>query len=156
MLRNRFSAVLLLLSLLFIATCPIAATQAAHSVNHNELTAVSVDLIQDNLFATRLTFNVDELDHQQVDINGQSFDKFSIDGELTIAQEGYPDLPCVSRMILIPPQSDVKLKTNQIKSHIIQDVNPILSANLDNSDKPVLPKIPIMHDTKVFGPPSPL
>ena len=146
------SAVLLLVSALAAITHPGIASQSARNNEHKQ--AVAVTLIRDNPSSTHLNIKISEFTHDKVNIAGRVYDKFTIGDELTLSQDGYPDLPCLSRTVLIPPQSGVRLSTNLINSRIEEGISPLpasASGNLEGyKDAPEYLK----HDG--FWPPEPV
>ncbi|NQT33730.1 T9SS type A sorting domain-containing protein [bacterium] len=90
--------------------------------------AVAVNIFEDSPSSTHLQISFKELNHEKIEIDGNSLDRFSIDGELTLSIEGFPDLPYISRFLLIPPQSDVELRLNHISTRIEPEVDPVIAS----------------------------
>ena len=128
--------VLFSLSLLFIsidgAFLPITAKKVTDdSVAENQ----AVLLTAEDDFSAELSFELQELSHELYEINNEQFDKYSIDGETIAGEEGWPELPCVSRYFLVPPQSGISLKIDNLRARIQQNANPF-------------PRQPITDETK--------
>ena len=128
--------VLFSLSILFIsingAFLPITAKNVTDdSIDENR----AVLLTAEDDFSAELSFELQELTHELYEINNEQFDKYSIDGETIAGEEGWPELPCVSRYFLVPPQSGISLKIDNLQVRIQQNTNPF-------------PRQPITDETK--------
>ncbi len=86
---------------------------------------VSVTLVEANNFSAQLEFKIENLEHEQLFIGNDSFDKYVLDGETDAGPTGWPQLPSVTRFMLIPPQSGVSLNISNLKTRIERDVKPL-------------------------------
>jgi len=81
-----------------------------------------------------LGFELENLEREEVRINGQKYDFFNITGEPTAGPVGWPRLPTIVRFVLIPPQSGVELKVHNLTSQIVPEINPFPIQPLDSDD----------------------
>ena len=89
----------------------------------------AVQLISSSSSSAEFTFTLPEVSHQSKTIDGQLFDTYLFPGE---AQSGLigendnepliTDLPVISRMFLIPPQSGVEVQVSDLKTRIENNV----------------------------------
>ena len=118
----RFATLLLLVLLLFNFNTFISV--AATLDHSNAKSTISLDLQTSTSPEIQLRFQLDEFGIREVVCNGEQFQQFEIEDELSTSPEGWPDLPSIHRMILIPPQSGVELKITNLSTHIEENINP--------------------------------
>jgi gingipain R len=91
--------------------------------NQQEL---SVNVLESNGFRTVIQFNIGSFGKEPVEINGRTFYKIALSQESTELTTGYPELPSVSRSIVIPDDAEVQL-------------NVLASEYIDFPNTPVAP-----------------
>ncbi|MCF7810514.1 hypothetical protein K9N50_05960, partial [bacterium] len=122
----------LLISIILITLpCSLQSAKQA-SINSG---AVTVNLSQDNQSVSQLNIKSNHPNHISVENSGQTLDSYSFENESTISLNGCPDLPCISRMVLVPPQSDIELVINSINSHIEEDISPVIADYQNSGDQ---------------------
>lgn len=130
------SWILILCSIFFAS--PLAAVTSFDMQNENPATseAVTVTTLHDNASSTRITIDILNFDSDEIQSDEGMFTHISIPDEPNMLREGWPDLPMVSRMVLVPPTAGVQLVVNDIKSqthsdfipNIVQDLNSEIEA----------------------------
>ncbi len=110
-----------LLSLIFVLT-PIVS-DAALSTYDNAVSTIRLELKSSTPTEVELGFQLNELRAQEVVTQNDRFQRFEIEDEPSIGPEGWPDLPSINRMVLIPAQSGVELRIKHLSTHIEEDVN---------------------------------
>ncbi len=122
----------------------------------NEIAPVQVEVLEDTPDLTRLNIQVDGFDVKKISIEEGDFNVITIGSETTIARSGYPDLPFISRSVLIPPQSDVRLEINNITSYIEHGLNPIIAPDQENGEFTFTGECEDYISREGFWPPEPL
>ncbi|MBM3329090.1 MAG: T9SS type A sorting domain-containing protein [Calditrichaeota bacterium] len=97
--------------LLTALTLPIGAI-AVESVS-----PVRLEVLE-RVGAIDLAVQLDGLQVEQVVQDGSTFDLATIEGEPTIGIPGYPDLPVVSRTLLVPPDAGLRLIIEEVGSSV--------------------------------------
>ncbi|MBT3231369.1 MAG: T9SS type A sorting domain-containing protein [Calditrichaeota bacterium] len=110
-----------LLSLIFVLT-PIVS-DAALSTDDNAVSTIRLELKSSTPTEVALGFQLDELRGQEVVAQDERFQRFEIEDESSIGPEGWPELPTINRMVLIPAQSGVELRIRHLSTHIEENVN---------------------------------
>jgi hypothetical protein len=146
------SALLLISIMLIVLPCSLLSASQTNISSG----VVTVNLSQDNQSVSRLNIKSNQPTHISVENSGQTFDSYSLENESTIARAGFPDLPSISRLVLIPPQSDITLVINSINSHIERDISPVI-ADYQNSDEQVNVNLSSEYlQCEGFWPPQPV
>lgn len=104
---------------------------------NNDLTATSsigVEVLSSDNRSLNLSVSLDEINHQQTELNGVRYDTYSIGDEPPAGPEGWHDLPAVVRFVLIPPQSGVDLNITELSTRTEYDVNPLPRQPLENDN----------------------
>ena len=107
---------------LFAATDPI------------QNTPVNIRILDDTADLTHLTVAIPEFSVQNVEVETGNYDLISIGQEPTISREGWPDLPFISKNILIPPRSGVRVEINSLISHTEAGINPVIAPGEDGNE----------------------
>lgn len=115
---TRFAAILLLVLNLY----PIVS-DAAESSEKNTKSRGSLDLLSSTSTEVQLSFKLNEFLSEEVVADGERFQLFEIEDEASVSLEGWPHLPSVRRMVLIPPNSGVSLKITNLSTHIEENIN---------------------------------
>jgi len=89
--------------------------------------SVNTQVLKDSEELTRLTVAVTEFSIQDVELETGNFDLISINQEQTISKEGWPDLPYLSKCVIIPPRSGVRIEINNVVSHTRNGINPVIA-----------------------------
>lgn len=96
---------------------------------------VSQVMLQDNATGTHMLLDIPIINSNQVAGDHQNYDRFSLNGEAFTGKTGWPELPIVSRTILVPPSARVRLVVNSVESHIENSYSPfIVPEQTDISD----------------------
>ena len=118
---NLFTRSVLLLSLIFVLT-PIVS-DAALSTDDNAVSTIRLELKSSTPTEVELDFQLGELWGQEVTASNEIFQRFEIEDEPSFGPEGWPELPTINRMVLIPAQSGVELKIKRLSTHIEENIN---------------------------------
>lgn len=115
---NNFWLILTLIVLIVIpGLCEIPVNQA-------EKIAVSIDVNQYDNNSLQMNYSMRNFGSGVVDYNNQQFDRYVIEGETQAFLPGSPELPSITKMVLIPSESGVSLQINDISTHVVENVNP--------------------------------
>jgi len=108
-----------------LALLPMALLNGANLDNPkpNTITA-AVSLLSDAAAATRLKIESPDQILQRIYIDSEAFDVSGMDGESVTAREGWPELPVIARMALLPPTAGVSARINSVESRIERDFQP--------------------------------
>ena len=119
-------------SIVFIVPFFFGLASFAAPVDNNTDSAVEVWVEKVGYSAMNVTVEVTDYEIDQVCVDDDVYDCFSIGSEPTINEEGLPDLPFISRAILIPPHGDVQLEVINVESEILHDLRPVITQeNID-------------------------
>lgn len=114
---RRFAATTLII--LILSNLPVLAGSDGKS------RSVSFTTQSESLSGISITMELNSFENQRVRIQGQEYNRITIDGKSNPGSVGMPDLPSVSRFYLIPPQAAPKLHIENIESHKIEGVRPL-------------------------------
>lgn len=92
------------------------------------------ELVQADAFTFRITANSPAVSCERVRTVTGQFEQFKIENESTIGTPGWPDLPVVSRTILIPPQGDVHLEILNHSYRTESGLAPLIAPPVDIDD----------------------
>ncbi|MBT7787657.1 MAG: T9SS type A sorting domain-containing protein [Calditrichaeota bacterium] len=98
-------------------------SNASGSTDNNQTSKINLDLKSSTATEVQISFKLNDFQIQEVVANGEQFQKFIIENESSVSPEGWPDLPSIRRLVLIPPQSGVELKITGLLTHIVGDIN---------------------------------
>ena len=115
-----------------------------------------ITILQDNAASTHLLCEISDYKIESVETGDQTFDRISIDGVSTISRQGLPDLPAVSSLILVPPQSGVHLKINRISQHTKRSIRPVIAPYQNDETTADLSEPPDCLPYDGFYPPDPV
>ena len=96
--------------------------------------AVSYELTQASSTKFHLSVATPTITSEQVATPVGTFDKFELAGELTLGRPGWPDLPVISRTILMPPTGAAKLNVTKITSRDENGFQPIVAPPAEVED----------------------
>ncbi|MFH0765191.1 MAG: C25 family cysteine peptidase [Calditrichota bacterium] len=111
-------------------------------VNNPETNAVSMSVAQDDQTMTRLEIEVNSISTETLVQDGQNLNRLAVGLEPTTILPGWPELPMITRVIVLPPTSDVHLEVTRLDSRVETGLNPFItpaqdgSASLDTSGVP--------------------
>ncbi len=91
-----------------------------------------------------IAFNTSNSDLQDVQLNADSVERFTITGEGTTYEPGMPILPAISRFIVVPPQTGLELAINAGEAERIKsDTGPTIcqADNLTETDREAVAEI---------------
>lgn len=117
--------------------CSISAATAAQTNTHftgNVVSDASVKVMNTGNNSVDMEFSLEKIEIKETWINGERFDLLSIIGEPESGREGYPALPTVVRMVLVPPRSGVSVIVNDIDVEILTEIHPIPRQRLNQED----------------------
>ena len=112
----------LLLIVLIVLTLSVSF---AAEIGDKAASLVKIQLKSSTPTEVELEFNLEDFQSQEIFVDQKLFHRFIIDGEPSVGPDGWPELPSIRRMVLIPPQSGVELRVNNLKTHMEENVNPI-------------------------------
>jgi hypothetical protein len=119
---QRFSPITIILFLL------IAVTPSASGYDSMPFEAgypdQAVTLFKADEISIEAGFELPEFQTEQLSIQGDQFDKFTIEGESVAGPAGWPELPNVTRYYLVPPRSGIGLEISKIESRTESGVFP--------------------------------
>ncbi len=124
---------LLALTLTFIGTVQGSPLQ-------NQSTGLAhTDLISSDPSAVLIRYNLTDVTLQTFDVEGSQFTGFPIENEPIFQQDGMPLLPVVTRYVVIPPNSAVKLIVTEEGTPLrIHPANPPLVSNNPEFGEPTI------------------
>lgn len=93
---------------------------------------VTFFVTRDDELATGLNVTVSDIDIQAYQSNGKVFNKAQLEGAPVTASAGWPELPIISKVVLVPPTSGVHLKLKNIDYHIENDFEPFIVPEYDS------------------------
>lgn len=74
----------------------------------------------------RFDFELEGLQQEELFLENQRYDRFSISGESTTIRENFPELPTIVRFVLVPPRSGIEVVINDANVRTIKDTHPVL------------------------------
>ncbi|MEA2103354.1 MAG: C25 family cysteine peptidase, partial [Candidatus Cloacimonadota bacterium] len=83
--------------------------------------------------SAELNFSLTEYNIETADIKGEIFSKITLENEGKFAQEGLPELPRISRLLVIPDKCSLTVEISEIKSRTIDDMQ-IYPHQLDEAE----------------------
>ena len=110
---------------LVLLTAGIAFGAVAGETVENE--PVTVSIVDDGLDVMNIHIEIENFEVQRVEVEGESFDLFTFGMEPTISREGWPDLPFISRTVLVDPQSGINLQINDVDFQVVSQYSPVIS-----------------------------
>ena len=96
----------------------------------------SVSVISSNDYSTIIQYKIGNFEKQKIRINDEIFNKIFLENEAHTYKKGYPELPKISRSIIIDNEKDVFVKLSEIqyvdlnisvipsKGHIERNIDP--------------------------------
>ena len=130
-MHKRLIAGLIIIPTIIFSTMLFASP--VHTVEGTESTASMVSVTRDDGIVTHLTVEVADFEMQKVDFNSENLDRFTIGLEPRTVREGWPELPMITRTILVPPTAGIHLTVNEITSRIERGFNPVITVPQDGS-----------------------
>ncbi len=91
------------------------------------LPAAAVTLSRNDAHATRIVVSTPELAKSCTLQPGESLQRPGLADEPVTVKPGWPELPMVSRLVLIPPTGGIRVAINHLNSHIEQGFKPFVS-----------------------------
>ncbi len=96
--------------------------------------AVSIQLIELSPTHYQLSIASPAVKSEKVETSTGQYDRFTLSDELTIGRPGWPDLPVISRTILIPSTGAVNLKITNISTKEEAGLRPLAAPPADFDD----------------------
>ncbi|NQT34419.1 carboxypeptidase regulatory-like domain-containing protein, partial [bacterium] len=129
-----------------------------HSTQIESSDAVILTVERDDQTATEIVLEVSSLEFQTFEFNGERCVRADIGLEPATVLEGWPELPMITRAVLVPPTAGVRLVVNEINSRIEKDFSPFIVPLQDGTADVDLPGVPteeyLSYDG--FWPPRPI
>jgi len=120
-----------LFTLLLICLLPLSVTGASsQQVAIGNDDAITLSIQKDDATGTHVNVNISEISSSQINQDGETFTRFDTFNEALMGLEGYPELPIVSRTVLVPPTSPVRLVINNIEYEVVNEYAPFISPQL--------------------------
>lgn len=107
----------------------------------------------------RITHSVNSFTLEDIELENETLQKVSLAGQLLPGEEGYPDLPVISRFIAIPQNASVTFEISGIRQEFFSNISimPGPRLPLDTEDGPLeYRKNPLVYDKDAFFPESPV
>ena len=82
-------------------------------------------MISSGELSASVEFRLEDLTRREIVVGSEVFDRYAIQGEVLSGPEGWPELPSVTRFILIPSRSGVSLEIEHLESRIERFANPM-------------------------------
>lgn len=95
-----------LLCLIIVLTITICGTETI-SINNSKN---SVRILESSESGLKLEFNFGQFEIDEMKIDGKTYHKLSLKGELATFEKGEPELPFFAKSIMIPEQSGVAVR----------------------------------------------
>ena len=110
------------------------ASGAARSGGNSEPLVVTAE----NSSSVALSYELAGLERQTVTVGGENYDLLSLPDEPVVGREGSPELPSVMRLVLIPPQSGVRLVINRAVTRVEPGARPLPRQPQKDIDDPAV------------------
>ncbi len=133
---------------------------AANAIeDETTLPSATVEVTQNDLTVTHLKISVPSIGRLESSAaDGRSIDRFGLDLEPATTRPGWPELPMISRLVLVPPTGGIEMVIKDITSYVSSDYRPYIvpeqdgSENLDQSGAPADEYL----SSDGFWPPNPI
>lgn len=134
---KRASVHFLIMSLLFALGFAFSTNAQAFEFNTDNSNDFSLISESFSSSETQIHFSLNDFDVDSINVDGRTYSIFSLDGAQSIQETGLPDLPSISKLVLIPPQSGVELILTNCVTTRIADITPcpVLSLESDGSNQ---------------------
>ena len=106
---------------------------ADYSFNSDATSQYQVNVVNTCATHAGIQFEIEQLVRDEIEINGESFDRFPFTQAVSVGKEGMPDIPVITRMILIPARCGVELKVKNIATRIESNINPAPYVSPENA-----------------------
>ena len=155
MINRLFTSFALFSFCLFPVSQALAVGQTA---SFSSPASVMLAVDRDDEYVTGISMEISEYNLQSVETQDAAYDRIDHGLEPATTREGWPDLPMISRAILVPPTSGVHLEINNIESRIETGFNPFIVPPLDGSADTGVPGEPAAEYLSYdgFWPPEPV
>ncbi len=117
---SRVISLLTISALIALMTNPLLA-----AFEKNASRSLKIDLTQTSSTSTSLKIELGDLVRQDISHMGEQFERFPIEDQPTAGPIGRPDLSPLVKFMLIPPESGVSVRIKNLRTHLVQNVNPI-------------------------------
>lgn len=94
---------------------------------------VTVQVLKDDHTATHIVTDISDFKISKVNFGAESPDRITIGSVPRTVLEGWPDLPMITQMIIVPPESGISVQINEISSRIETDFTPSIAPPQDGS-----------------------
>ncbi len=109
------------------------------------LYAANFEILNEKGTSITLKFQIDEYDIEKIILDGKEYSKISFEGGIPLLIEGLPDLPHISRSLIIPDDSKMKLRVLEINTETLNI--PTIISSKGNLKRNVNPDtIPYIFD----------
>lgn len=115
----------------------------------------SLEITKEDDSSIRISLETSEMIPENVRMNEIEYNNFSLEGEISTIKKGFPQLPLISRIVIVPPQKSVQLQIINIESRIEIGLNPTIFPGSEVGDaKTELTAFPDYLETEGFWPPQ--
>lgn len=91
----------------------VSAAQSGHNSEQPPVSAVApgcrIDVLQSSVSGLEIKAELLQIEFEPVSIDGEEACSVYISGEEPIKHEGYPALPCISRLVAVPPEAGIRI-----------------------------------------------
>jgi hypothetical protein len=130
-----------------LCTQGLFAQQAVQTIKLNGQPAPQMlQIVQNNESGFRLDFVLNEFSMMETRVSGETMQTILIDEAFLPNDEGYPNLPGLSRMIAIPQHAEAVLKINRMKTETFFNVAVAPSPRIPKDNEPDMPE-PVKNET---------
>ena len=70
----------------------------------------SLEITKEDDSSIRISLETSEMIPENVRMNEIEYNNFSLEGEISTIKKGFPQLPLISRIVIVPPQKSVQLQ----------------------------------------------
>jgi hypothetical protein len=121
--------------------------------------AQMLQVVQSNETGFGINFTLDEFSMMETRVSGETMQTILIDEAFLPNDEGYPNLPGISRMIAIPKQAQAMLKIKGMKTETFYDVSVAPAPRIPKDNEPDMPepvKNEMVYRTNAMYPANPV
>ncbi len=153
-----FSAKILLLPTVLLASAQFLFAATARD-NEAKLPSAIVEIARNDLNATRLNVSIPEMGRlETATVDGKRMERSGLDLESATVRPGWPELPMVSRVVLVPPTGGIEVDIKDVAYYIEKDYHPFIVPQQDGSEDLDLSGTPAEDylNSVGFWPPNPV
>jgi hypothetical protein len=132
MLVRKFTFLMIVVGIFFRCSIVFAVDsfqRSEHESDHNTL------IVENSINKTVLSIEDIDNSMKTIELGGEIFSVPQSENPITTCREGFPQLPIISKTVLIPPTSDVELIIDEIQYRIEECAQPVLAKNQTESQE---------------------